>query len=92
MYEELVQIAKWKLMMGKYRPKNLDLVRINTELSVVNTTRKAFKKITQQKNNPPGTGLSQAVQMLVNLKGIGPSTASGEWASPGCKALLVFHH
>lgn len=58
--------------MGKYRPKMLDLVRINTETSVVNITRKAFKKLQHQKN------LQQAITQLVNLKGIGPSTASGE--------------
>lgn len=57
--------------MGKYRPKMLDLVRINTETSVLNITRKAFKKLSHQKN------LQQAISMLVNLKGIGPSTASG---------------
>ncbi|KAI2807812.1 hypothetical protein BLOT_005752 [Blomia tropicalis] len=69
-YEELVQVAKWRLMMGKYRPKLLDLIRINTELSVTSITRKAFKKISAAKN------LQQAITMLVNLKGIGPSTAS----------------
>lgn len=57
--------------MGKYRPKMLDLVRINTESSVMNITRKALKKLQQQKN------LQQAITQLVNLKGIGPSTASG---------------
>ncbi|KAH9516213.1 hypothetical protein DERF_006967 [Dermatophagoides farinae] len=75
LYEELVQIAKWRLMMGKYRPKMLDLVRINTETSVVNITRKAFKKLQHQKN------LQQAITQLVNLKGIGPSTASAVLAA-----------
>ncbi|KAF7495933.1 hypothetical protein SSS_02776 [Sarcoptes scabiei] len=75
LYEELVQIAKWRLMMGKYRPKMLDLVRINTESSVMNITRKALKKLQQQKN------LQQAITQLVNLKGIGPSTASAVLAA-----------
>lgn len=57
--------------MGKYRPKMLDLVRINTESSVTGVSRKAYKKVTQAKN------IQQAITMLVNLKGIGPSTASG---------------
>jgi len=56
--------------MGKYRPKNLDLVRINTDSAVTNITRKAYKKLLQTKSP------TAAVQMLVNLKGIGPSTAS----------------
>lgn len=49
----------------------LDLVRINTESSVTGVSRKAYKKVTQAKN------IQQAITMLVNLKGIGPSTASG---------------
>lgn len=56
---------------GKYRPRLLDLVRINTETSVVATSKKAFRKMHHQKN------LSQAISALVTLKGIGPATASG---------------
>ncbi|CAG2101048.1 unnamed protein product [Medioppia subpectinata] len=69
-HEELVQIAKWKLMRGKYRPKLLDLVRINTELAVLTISKKAFRKMYHQKN------LSQAINALITLKGIGPATAS----------------
>ena len=59
--------------MGKYRPKMLDLVRINTESACTGVSRKAFKRIAHGKN------LQQAITQLVNLKGIGPSTASGEY-------------
>ncbi|XP_054159030.1 uncharacterized protein LOC128957316 [Oppia nitens] len=70
LHDELVQIAKWKLMRGKYRPRLLDLVRINTETAVLTTSKKAFRKLYHQKN------LQQAINALVTLKGIGPATAS----------------
>lgn len=66
-HEELVQITKWKLTRGKNRRQLLDLVRINTELAVKQTTQKAFRKI---------PNLSAAISALTNLKGIGPQTAS----------------
>ena len=56
--------------MGKYRPKNLDLVRINTDSAVTSISRKAYKKLLATKSP------TMAVQMLVNLKGIGASAAS----------------
>lgn len=66
-HEELVQITKWKLTRGKNRRQLLDLVRINTELAVKQTTQKAFRKI---------PNLGAAISALTNLKGIGPQTAS----------------
>ncbi|KAH9365738.1 hypothetical protein HPB48_009601 [Haemaphysalis longicornis] len=47
--------------------KLLDLVRINTELAVKSTSKKAFRKL---------PNLSGAITALTNLKGIGPATAS----------------
>jgi len=38
-HDELVQVTKWRLMRGKYRPSIVDLVRINTELAVFNACR-----------------------------------------------------
>ncbi|KFM76935.1 hypothetical protein X975_05777, partial [Stegodyphus mimosarum] len=67
-HEELIQIVKWKLMRGKFRPRLIDLVRINTESAVSATSRKAFRK--------PPKELSQAITALTNLKGVGPATAS----------------
>jgi len=67
-HEELVQITKWKLSRGKSRARILDLVRINTELAVKQTTQKAFRKLPKD--------LFSAINALTNLKGIGPQTAS----------------
>ncbi|GBL86448.1 hypothetical protein AVEN_164604-1 [Araneus ventricosus] len=67
-HEELIQIVKWKLMRGKFRPRLTDLVRINTESSVLAISKKAFRKQPKE--------LSQAITALTNLKGVGPATAS----------------
>ncbi|RWS31609.1 uncharacterized protein B4U80_04609 [Leptotrombidium deliense] len=71
-HEELVQIMKWKLMRGKYRPRLIDLVKINTELAVLQASKKAFKKL---------PNLSGAIVALTNLKGIGPASASAVLAA-----------
>ncbi|RWS10509.1 uncharacterized protein B4U79_14800 [Dinothrombium tinctorium] len=71
-HEELVQVMKWKLMRGKYRPRLIDLVKINTELAVLQTTKKAFRKL---------PNLGGAIQALTNLKGIGPASASAVLAA-----------
>lgn len=69
LHEELVQVTKWRLMRGKFRPSLIDLVRINTMLVVTQTTKKAFKKATKD--------LAGAVTALTTLKGVSPASASG---------------
>ena len=66
-YEELVQLTKWKLLRGKFRPSLLDLVKTNTETAVKNVTKKAFKKM---------PNIASAISALTTLKGVGPATAS----------------
>ena len=66
----IVELLDSCFQMGKYRPKNLDLVRINTDSAVNGITRKAYKKLLATKSP------TMAVQMLLNLKGIGASAAS----------------
>lgn len=65
--DELIQVTKWKLIRGKARSRLLDLVRLNTDLAVKQTTQKAFRKL---------PNLSSAITALTNLKGVGPQTAS----------------
>lgn len=67
-HEELIQITKWKLWRGKNRARILDLVRINTETAVMQTSKKAFRKL---------PNLNGAISALTTLKGVGPATASG---------------
>lgn len=66
-HEELIQIIKWKLIRGKFRPRLIDLVRINTETSVFQMSKKAFRRIPK---------ISSAINALTSLKGIGPASAS----------------
>jgi len=66
-YDEVVQITKWKLLRGKFRPSILDLVRTNTETAIKNVTKKAFKKM---------PNINAAITALTQLKGIAPATAS----------------
>ncbi|XP_013786904.1 uncharacterized protein LOC106470874 [Limulus polyphemus] len=66
-HEELVQITKWKLIRGKFRPRLVDLVRINTETAVKQTSKKAFRKL---------PNVTSAITALTTLKGVGPATAS----------------
>lgn len=68
LYEEIVQVTKWRLLRGKFRPNILDLVKTNTELAVKNVTKKAFKKM---------PNISAAISSLTQLKGVSSSTASG---------------
>ena len=68
LYDEIVQITKWKLLRGKFRPSILDLVRTNTETAIKNVTKKAFKKM---------PNINAAITALTQLKGIAPATASG---------------
>jgi len=67
LYDEIVQITKWKLLRGKFRPSILDLVRTNTETAIKNVTKKAFKKM---------PNIHAAITALTQLKGIAPATAS----------------
>ena len=75
LYDEIVQVTKWKLLRGKFRPSILDLVKTNTETAVKNVTKKAFKKM---------PNINAAITALTQLKGIAPSTASGKRRNAIC--------
>uniref|UniRef100_T1JN19 Uncharacterized protein n=1 Tax=Strigamia maritima TaxID=126957 RepID=T1JN19_STRMM len=81
-HDELVQVMKWKLARGKWRPRLTDLVRMNTQLTVTEASRKAFKRL---------PNLARAVPALCTLKGVGPGTASAilAAASPECAPFMA---
>ena len=68
LYDEIVQVTKWRLLRGKFRPSILDLVKTNTESAVKNVTKKAFRKM---------PNISAAINSLTQLKGVSSGTASG---------------
>lgn len=69
-HEELVQLIKWKLARGKFRPRLKDLIQMNTPRVVMQETKKAFRAIDKRKD------VEGAVNALSNLKGVGPAMAS----------------
>lgn len=68
LYDEIVQVTKWRMLRGKFRPSILDLVKTNTETAVKNVTKKAFKKM---------PNINAAITALTQLKGVSSATASG---------------
>merc|ERR1711976_146011 len=74
-HEEIVQLIKWKLARGKFRPRLKDLIQMNTPRVVMQETKKAFRAISKRKD------IEAAVSALSNLKGVGPAMASAVLAA-----------
>jgi len=74
-HEEIVQLIKWKLARGKFRPRLKDLIQMNTPRVVMQETKKAFRAIDKRKD------IEAAVSALSNLKGVGPAMASAVLAA-----------
>merc|ERR1712117_409954 len=74
-HEELVQLIKWKLARGIFRPRLKDLIQMNTPRVVMQETKKAFRAIDKRKD------IEAAVSALSNLKGVGPAMASAVLAA-----------
>merc|ERR1712117_434256 len=74
-HEELVQLIKWKLARGQFRPRLKDLIQMNTPRVVMQETKKAFRAIDKRKD------IEAAVSALSNLKGVGPAMASAVLAA-----------
>jgi len=74
-HEELVQLIKWKLARGVFRPRLKDLIQMNTPRVVMQETKKAFRAIDKRKD------IEAAVSALSNLKGVGPAMASAVLAA-----------
>ncbi|KAI4375076.1 hypothetical protein MLD38_012987 [Melastoma candidum] len=69
---ELVQIMRWKLSRGKWRPRLMDFVSNLDEDLVESSSSKAFQSLPD---------VSKAVSELTVLKGVGPATASAVLAA-----------
>merc|ERR1712115_613155 len=82
-HEELVQLIKWKLARGKFRPRLKDLIQMNPPRIVIQESKKAFRAIFKRND------IESAVGALSNLKGVGPAMASAVLAA-GCPELAPF--
>ncbi|CAM8946310.1 unnamed protein product [Rhodiola kirilowii] len=69
---ELVELMKWKLKRGKWRPRLLEFVSALDDEVVESASRKAFEALPD---------VSKAVSELKVLKGVGPATASAVLAA-----------
>lgn len=78
---ELVQLVDWKLKHGKFRPSLLKLAKENSEEKVQNTTAAAFAHIakatpSERGSDLPWKAIELAMSDVVELRGVGPATAS----------------
>ncbi|KAK4680866.1 hypothetical protein QC764_102520 [Podospora pseudoanserina] len=69
--EDVKLLVEWKLRYGKFRPSLMKLVSSNDPKTLKETIRKAVAHYHQAKKQWP-----QALDILTQLKGIGPATAS----------------
>ncbi|KAK0666156.1 hypothetical protein QBC41DRAFT_339328 [Cercophora samala] len=69
--EDAKLLVEWKLRHGKFRPSLLKLVSSNDPKTLKETIQKAVAQYHQAKKHWP-----QAMDILTQLKGIGPATAS----------------
>uniref|UniRef100_A0A7N0SXH4 Uncharacterized protein n=1 Tax=Kalanchoe fedtschenkoi TaxID=63787 RepID=A0A7N0SXH4_KALFE len=76
---ELVELMKWKLARGKWRPRLLDFVSSLDGEAVVSASRKAFEALPD---------VSRAVTELTVLKGVGPATAVLAAYAPGVAPFM----
>jgi hypothetical protein len=73
---ELVRVTEWKMARGVWRPRNLGLVRSNSEEAVVETSSEALARVPDPR---------RPISILARLSGVGPATASAvaAAAAPG---------
>ena len=82
---ELVRVVEWKLARGKFRPNLVKFARAHTEATAGKATSEALKRFGSSSNgddrNKNKNWLAACLAPLVDLKGIGPATASAVLAA-----------
>ncbi|KAI9727097.1 MAG: hypothetical protein M1828_007298 [Chrysothrix sp. TS-e1954] len=73
---ELVELMRWKLKHGTYRPRLLSLIESNDAATVRETTRDAFSKLPVGAASDFDKACLDTLDSLTQLKGVGPATAS----------------
>lgn len=63
--EELINIMKWKLLRGKFRPTLLSLIKQNNEENIIQITTKSIEYLDNGE-------WKNALEKLIELKGVGP--------------------
>ncbi|KAM0791705.1 hypothetical protein ACM66B_003977 [Microbotryomycetes sp. NB124-2] len=80
---DLIELMKWKLARGKWRPRLEQLVASNSDSLIRSTTSKAISLVSHSSSSsadkssqPSISNTSEAIKELSKLKGVGPATAS----------------
>jgi hypothetical protein len=79
--EELVRVVEWKLARGKFRPNLLKFAQAHTEATAGEATGEALKRFADATGGYEKNWLAACLAPLVDLKGIGPATASAVLAA-----------
>lgn len=79
--EELVRVVEWKLTRGKFRPNLVKFARAHTESIVGKATGEALGRFAKASGARDENWLAACLAPLVDLKGIGPATASAVLAA-----------
>ncbi|KAL1797502.1 hypothetical protein ACET3X_004108 [Alternaria dauci] len=72
--DQVEKIVEWKLKHGTFRPALLGLVQSNKPEAVENTTKRAYAALWRGKS--AHSDAISALKILVELRGVGPATAS----------------
>ena len=78
---ELVKVTEWKMARGIWRPRNLALVKGNTEAAVEEVSAEALAAIPDPR---------RPIALLAELSGVGPATASAVAAAAAPHAYPFF--
>lgn len=79
--EQLVKLVEWKLTRGKWRPRLLDFVKGLKEAEVADASSRALAALRKSKGKVGSAVLREAIVALVELKGVGPATATAVLAA-----------
>lgn len=79
--EDYVKLVDWKLTRGKWRPRLLDFAKTCENEAIEDASKKAFEVLdqsikTSKDNMSSIIAFQQALDVLCELKGLGPATAS----------------
>lgn len=72
--EDLLMVVQWKFSVGKPRHALMKLLISNSEATIEKQSKASFARARQIPNN--GATIKQAMEDLMELKGVGPATAS----------------
>lgn len=74
--DDVLKIVQWKLSIGTWRPRLLDLVKSNSDSLIQDCLRRAHTSLSSSATSFNIDKLMTSITILTELKGVGPATAS----------------